>query len=124
MPATKIKKPNVPLKWHGGKTYLAPQIVGLMPPHLHYVEPFFGGGAVLLARDPDDERLWLPPHQGVSEAVFDKNAWLLTFWRVLQRPDYFEQFRRKVEAIPMSKDEWEWADSHMGDLPDAREHDP
>ena len=44
-----------PLKWHGGKYYLASKIVDLMPPHLHYVEPFFGGGAVLLARDPEDK---------------------------------------------------------------------
>ena len=35
---------NSPLKSHGGKHYLAAQIVALMPPHLHYVEPYFGGG--------------------------------------------------------------------------------
>jgi DNA adenine methylase len=29
-----------PLKWHGGKHYLARRIVALMPSHLHYVEPF------------------------------------------------------------------------------------
>ena len=38
---------NVPLKWHGGKNAfqgkLARWIISLMPPHLHYVEPFFGG---------------------------------------------------------------------------------
>ena len=39
---------NQPLKWHGGKYYLASKIIGLMPSHLHYVEPYFGGGAVLL----------------------------------------------------------------------------
>ena len=49
---------KLPLKWHGGKYYLAAKIVALMPPHLHYVEPFFGGGAVLLDRDPEDESLW------------------------------------------------------------------
>jgi hypothetical protein len=32
-----------PLKWHGGKHYLARQVVALMPSHLHYVEPFAGG---------------------------------------------------------------------------------
>ena len=58
-----------PLKWFGGKHYLAPKIIALMPPHLHYVEPFFGGGAVLLARNPEDQRLWLPGHKGVSEVV-------------------------------------------------------
>ena len=48
---------NLPLKWHGGKYYLASKIVRLMPAHLHYVEPFFGGGAVLFARDPEDAGL-------------------------------------------------------------------
>jgi DNA adenine methylase len=28
-----------PLKWHGGKHYLARRIVEMMPPHTHYVEP-------------------------------------------------------------------------------------
>ena len=59
---THVRTP--PLKWHGGKHYLASLIVGLMPQHLHYVEPFFGGGAVLLARDPNDPSLWPPASQG------------------------------------------------------------
>jgi DNA adenine methylase len=37
---------NQPLKWHGGKHYLAQQIVALMPPHTHYVEPYCGGEGV------------------------------------------------------------------------------
>jgi len=57
---------NLPLKWHGGKYYLASRIVSLMPCHLHYVEPFLGGGAVLLARDPEDPALWLSPHNHTS----------------------------------------------------------
>ena len=77
---------NLPLKWHGGKYYLASKIVGLMPSHLHYVEPFFGGGAVLLARDPEDDGLWLFPNKGVSEVVNDINGSLINFWRVLQDP--------------------------------------
>lgn len=38
-----------PLKWHGGKHYLSSRLVAMMPPHTHYVEPFAGGLAVLLA---------------------------------------------------------------------------
>ena len=37
-----------PLKWWGGKHYLAKKIIELMPRHLHYVEPYAGGLAVLL----------------------------------------------------------------------------
>lgn len=83
-----------PLKWHGGKTYMAQQIIDLMPPHTHYVEPFFGGGAVLFAKNPE----------GVSEVVNDLNGGLTNFWNVLAREDQFAEFRRIVEAIPMSQE--------------------
>jgi DNA adenine methylase len=104
---------KLPLKWHGGKYYLAAKIVELMPPHLHYVEPFFGGGAVLFARDPDDASLWLPPHAGVSELVNDLNGRLINFWRVLQDEESFGLFRRKVEGIPVARAEWEKAHKHI-----------
>jgi DNA adenine methylase len=103
---------NPPLKWHGGKHYLAAKIVALMPRHIHYVEPFFGGGAVLMARDPGDERLWLPPHKGVSEVVNDINGRLVNFWRVLRDETTFPRFLRIVQAIPMARSEWEAAHSH------------
>lgn len=51
-----MSKLTGPLKWHGGKSYLADWIISLMPKHLHYVEPYAGGLAVLLAKDPNDER--------------------------------------------------------------------
>ena len=101
-----------PLKWHGGKHYLARRIVALMPSHLHYVEPFLGGGAVLLARDPDEPSLWLGRHEGVSEVVNDLNGRLVNFWRVLQREDTFQRFRRAVAAIPLARAEWEAAHAH------------
>ena len=50
-----------PLKWHGGKSYLAGRIVAMMPAHTHYVEPYAGGLSVLLAKEPE----------GVSEVVTD-----------------------------------------------------
>jgi DNA adenine methylase len=93
---------NQPLKWHGGKNYLARRIVALMPPHLNYCEPYFGGGAVLCARDPDDPRLWLPPHRGVSEVVNDLSSDLTNFWQVLRHGSMFAEFRRMAEATPFS----------------------
>src|SRR5687767_3866623 len=97
---------NPPLKWHGGKHYLADEIVGLMPQHVHYVEPYAGGLAVLLARDPANSTLWLPPHKGVSEVVNDIDGDLANFWRVLQHPDDFARFHRVVQAVPFSEAEW------------------
>jgi DNA adenine methylase len=64
---------NGPLKYHGGKHYLAQQLVALMPPHLHYVEPYFGGGAVLFAK----------PHEGISEVANVLNGDLMYFLIVI-----------------------------------------
>ena len=86
-----------PLKWHGGKHFLARRIVSLMPPHLHYVEPYFGGGSVLLEKDST----------GVSEVANDIHRELTTFWKVLQREDSFAEFQRIIEAMPFSQEEWE-----------------
>jgi DNA adenine methylase len=85
-----------PLKWHGGKQYLARRIVGLMPGHTHYVEPYAGGLAVLLAKNPD----------GVSEVVNDLDGQLMNFWRALQEPDAFGTFARRIQATPFSEQEW------------------
>lgn len=87
------------LKWHGGKVYLASRIIALMPPHMHYVEPYFGGGAVLLAKSPDN----------VSEVVNDIHGELINLWRVLADPVWFAEFHRIIEATPFSQWHWESA---------------
>lgn len=92
-----------PLKWAGGKNYLAERIIALMPKHVHYVEPFFGGGAVLLQKDP----------QGVSEVVNDLNCQLTNFWHVLQSAELFAEFVRLCQATPFS--ELEWIESDLAD---------
>jgi DNA adenine methylase len=86
-----------PLKWHGGKHYLAKRIIELMPAHTHYVEPYAGGLSVLLSRSGD----------GVSEVVNDLNGGLANFWRVMQQGDAFAEFRRLVEATPFGSETWE-----------------
>jgi DNA adenine methylase len=114
-PQSNMEPVTPPIKSFGGKHYLARRIVALMPRHLHYVEPFAGGLAVLLARDPADPRLWSGDdgsHRGVSEIANDLDGRLMTFWRVLQDPDDFQRFRRFVEAAPMSRAAWEAAHAH------------
>jgi DNA adenine methylase len=120
---------NGPLKWHGGKSYLAAAIVARMPRHLHYVEPYAGGLAVLFRHDPADRRLWLPPDaqtgkrtaalSGVSEVVNDLHRDLTTFWRVLQGEDTFARFRRAALALPFSQVEWQDARAGLANRQDA-----
>lgn len=86
-----------PLRWWGGKSYLAPKIVALMPPHTHYVEPYAGGCAVLFAK----------PYEGTSEIVNDLDGELINFWRVLQQPTRFTSMMRRLEATPISREEFE-----------------
>jgi DNA adenine methylase len=105
MPAV-ASRISPPLKWHGGKWYLAPKIVALMPSHTHYVEAFAGGLSVLLAKDPD----------GISEVANDIDGQLSNFWRVLQREETFAELQRLLEAVPFSEAEWQMTDD-LGDDP-------
>lgn len=62
-----------PVPYFGSKQSIAPWIVGLLPEHDHYVEPFAGGLSVLLAKRP-----------ARMETVNDLDGELMTFWRVLR----------------------------------------
>ncbi len=68
-----------------------------MPPHIHYVEPYFGGGSVLLNKAYD----------GVSEVVNDCHFELTNFWRTLQDEEKYDKFKRMIEAVPFSEVEWQ-----------------
>lgn len=89
-----------PIKWHGGKHYLAPWILSHFPEHTHYVETHFGGGSVLLQRGD---------FEGVSEVVNDLNHDLTLFWGVMKIPCLFAEFCRIVEATPFSQSVFEAA---------------
>ena len=71
-----------------------------MPPHLHYVEPFAGGLAVMLRKNPE----------GISEVVNDLDSELSNFWHVLKDGDHFQKFTRQIEATPFSAIEFERAE--------------
>jgi DNA adenine methylase len=104
------------LKWHGGKHYVTPLILELMPPHLHYVEPFFGGGQVLFARDPADRRLWWTGPtsdkrrtDGVSELINDIDADLMNFYAVVRDHEAFDRLQHRLSLTLFSESEWEAA---------------
>jgi DNA adenine methylase len=99
---------------------LAAKIVALMPRHLHYVEPFAGGLSVLLARDPEDSRLWLADnpsahHRGVSEVVNDLHGNLTCFWQTLR--DAREPLYERLAGTEFGEDVWRRARDYLAALP-------
>lgn len=82
------------MAYYGSKARAAARIVELMPEHDAYVEPFFGSGAVLMAK-PAGRRF---------ETVNDLDHDLMTFWRVLrERPQDLE---RVCALTPHSRAEY------------------
>jgi DNA adenine methylase len=98
-----------PFAYYGGKTTLAPVIADLLPAHAHYVEPFAGSLAVLLAKRP-----------APIETVNDLDGDLVTFWRVLR--DSPADFARVAALTPHARAEFELAKGLDGtdDLERAR----
>lgn len=98
-----------PVAYFGGKTTLAPRIAALLPPHLHYVEPYGGSLAVLLAKPASR-----------METVNDLSGDLMTFWRVAR--DQLDDLLRVCTLTPHSRAEQEGAYDRAGcdDLERAR----
>jgi DNA adenine methylase len=82
-----------PMPYYGGKMRIAAQIADLLPPHRHYVEPFAGSLAVLLAKSPSP-----------METANDIDQRLVTFWRVLR--DRGEELIRVCALTPHSRAEY------------------
>lgn len=86
-----------PLKWHGGKHYLAKRIVAMMPPHDRYLEAFAGGLSVLFAK----------PCEGIAEFANDTNGELVNFWRVMSNEFHFNRLQRWLQFTPLSEEVFE-----------------
>lgn len=99
-----------PVPYFGGKSWLAPRLAAVLPPHKHYVEVCGGSLAVLLAK-----------RRSRQETVNDLDGHLMTFWRVLRdRPDELE---RVCSLTPHSRAERTLAQeisSELGELEIAR----
>lgn len=82
------------LRYHGSKFLLAEWIIGHFSPHDCYVEPYGGGGAVLLQKP-----------RSYLEVYNDKDGEVVNYFRVLrEQPD---ELVRLIELTPYAKAEWE-----------------
>jgi site-specific DNA-adenine methylase len=84
------------LKTHGGKAYLAPKILALLPDHEVYVEPFAGGLSVLLNKRPCP-----------VEVANDLNAALMRLYLMLR--DRTDELLDRLAALPYDRETFEWS---------------
>lgn len=94
-----------PVKWHGGKYYLAKRIISLFPQHKIYLEAFGGAASVLLNKVPAE-----------VEAYNDLDLKITRLFRILQRNG--REFIERVQFIPYSEYEFESATYYPDDASD------
>lgn len=82
------------LKWVGGKSKLARQIIGLMPAHHCYCEVFGGAGWVLFKKSPSK-----------VEVINDINGELVNLYRIIKH--HPEEFTRQFDHLLIARDEYE-----------------
>ncbi|HEV2747521.1 MAG TPA: DNA adenine methylase [Allosphingosinicella sp.] len=83
------------LRWHGGKWRLAPWIIAHFPPHRAYVEPYGGGGSVLLRKPRAHAELWN-----------DLDDEVVTLFRVLRDRRQAAELCRLLSLTPFARKEF------------------
>ena len=113
---------RAPFPWFGGKSRIASTVWDAFGRVQNYVEPFFGSGAVLLARP---RSTWANADAPGTETVNDKSAFLANFWRAVQSdPDAV------ADACDWPVNETDlharhrWLLAQVGDLAARLERDP
>lgn len=76
-------------------------------PHRFYCEPFGGGASILMNKGPVD-----------VETYNDLDSGLYNFFMVLADIDKFAKFKRRVEALPYSRDLYNQCRASWADEPD------
>lgn len=89
---------HTPITYYGGKQQLSQTIVGMIPSHRLYCEPYFGGGAVFFAKG-----------KSYLEVINDNNDNLITFYRVCQSEQGFEQLQKRLQSTLHSESEYKSA---------------
>lgn len=90
------ERPSRPvIRYHGGKFLLADWIIEHFPKHRTYVEPFGGGGSVLLAKP-----------RAYAEIYNDLNAEVTNLFSVLRNPQAASDLERQLRLTPFSRNEF------------------
>ncbi|WP_313184943.1 DNA adenine methylase, partial [Lacrimispora sp.] len=84
------------LHYPGGKKRIASWIIGNMPNHHSYLDPYFGGGAILFAKPPSR-----------IETVNDLDGDVVNFFRVIQNPESCQELQNWLTYTPYSRQVYE-----------------
>lgn len=87
---------TTPITYYGGKQQLSARIIGMMPSHRIYCEPFFGGGAVFFAKAKSE-----------LEVINDTNDRLITFYQICQTR--FDDLRQLIKDTLCSESMFRYA---------------
>lgn len=85
--------PRPIVRYFGGKWKLAPWIIQHLPQHRVYVEPFGGGGSVLL-RKP----------RSYAEVYNDLDGEIVNLFLIAR--DHGQELQQKLELTPFARDEF------------------
>jgi DNA adenine methylase len=81
------------VRWHGGKWRLAPWIISFFPGHKTYVEPYGGGGSVLLRKA-----------RAYAEVYNDLDGEIVNLFRVAR--DRGPELCQRIELTPFAREEY------------------
>ncbi len=81
---------KTPISYYGGKQSLASAILGLIPAHTTYCEPFFGGGAVFFMKTKSE-----------VEIINDLNQFVVNFYR--QAKACFPALQERIQSTPHAR---------------------
>jgi len=85
-----------PLFCYGGKGLMARKLLPMIQyPHGTYVEPFAGGASIFFGKQP----------MGV-EVLNDLEEGVVGFYKLVQNPELFPEFYRRVYLTPYSREEY------------------
>jgi DNA adenine methylase len=90
---------KTPITYFGGKQHLSSTILGMIPQHRVYCEPYFGGGAIFFAKG-----------RSCCEVVNDIDDRIITFYDVCQDERLFPLLQQRIQNTLDSEREFMRAD--------------